>query len=63
MTTEQKERDYLYELEWRVAAHNGSSHTPISDLVALCRKQQNEIDALRADVAALREDVTTPQAG
>jgi hypothetical protein len=58
--SQQTEPDYLDALENRVQYSDGWDDCPdlnFRHLVALCRKQQNELDALRADVTALRADV------
>ena len=55
--SEKPERDHLTELENRVQYSDGWDDCPdlnFRDLVALCRKQQKELDALRADVKALQ---------
>lgn len=57
--SEKPERDYLESLELVVQYSDGWDDCPdqnFRDLVALCRKQQNEIDALRATVNALMRD-------
>jgi hypothetical protein len=52
-STEKKERDYLEVLEHMISLSQ-TPETPYGYFVALFRKQQNELNDLRADVAVLK---------